>query len=532
MRMTVRPLLPALKSQPAPAPKTEGVARSVGSRRGVLAAGYLLIAASFLSFGLSRDRYPVPFCDDSFFTYPAMRYLEGKGLNYDGHPKAPHGATLWAYHGPFFPRLQVLTVSLFGPTEFSCRFPQYVAAHLALVVLFTLLVCRGLALAAFALVVGWWGDRSFQELLYGRMEGIVLLNLAGSIAMSLRAAERRSPVWAFGGGLCLGTAAGFSPSVICFFPAALAALWMISTPRPWRRLALASTAGCLVPLVAIVACWMPHPIDALQQMAWNRHFTDSRAHMSRVQQVWRLLGSMDWAIPWLVGTAVVAIFLVCSLAKRYRQLRRAPSLDDATRVEIFAAAFAVAGFMCLVGTTISTHYLALFTIWPLLGLIAHVAGRGRNVSWAVRGLALLILLAWLPSCLWNARRCRESVLSFRAMDRAPGARVLASVVPAGARLTGSPEFLFLARMSGRPFEPLPWFVRNLKLSPGDWIGFSPDDWYVPPPEQWLVLAKNDAMPSPEVVAARLHRRIAFRGCAFPGATYSRYPFFVFTPADR
>src|SRR5207249_4069384 len=73
-----------------------------------------LVLIAVFAFAPFLDRYPEPYVDEPYFNYAAVRYLEGKGLNYRVSPNAPYGDTLWAYHGPFYPVMQVATFAALG----------------------------------------------------------------------------------------------------------------------------------------------------------------------------------------------------------------------------------------------------------------------------------------------------------------------------------------------------------------------------------------------------------------------------------
>ena len=153
---------------------------------------FVLISAHFVVTIWTLGRYPALFIDESFFNYPAIRFIEHRGFNYSVSPDAPHGDTIWAYHGPLFPRLQIITFSILGISQFTSRLPEYLAAHAAILFLCRYFVRRELPLSAIILAEVWFGDRSAQEIRLGRMEGIALLLLALGFAAFAEALRKRS----------------------------------------------------------------------------------------------------------------------------------------------------------------------------------------------------------------------------------------------------------------------------------------------------------------------------------------------------
>ena len=54
---------------------------------------WAVLGAGFLTFAASLDRYPQSFIDDSFYNYPAISFIEGKGFRYEVSSKAPSAAS-------------------------------------------------------------------------------------------------------------------------------------------------------------------------------------------------------------------------------------------------------------------------------------------------------------------------------------------------------------------------------------------------------------------------------------------------------
>lgn len=81
----------------------------------------LVLLIGFCSFLPYLDRYPEPLFDEAVFNNPAVRVHDGRSFEWPLTASAPYGNVVWAYHGPFHPRLQVLTMRLLGVSQFACR---------------------------------------------------------------------------------------------------------------------------------------------------------------------------------------------------------------------------------------------------------------------------------------------------------------------------------------------------------------------------------------------------------------------------
>ena len=107
---------------------------------------YLICAAPILIsagvYGSALDRYPIPYEDESFYTAPAVSAVSGGPFAHPARPDAPHAERLWAYHGPLYPRLLVPVFRTFGISILAARAPQFISAHLAVLLLCGILRCR------------------------------------------------------------------------------------------------------------------------------------------------------------------------------------------------------------------------------------------------------------------------------------------------------------------------------------------------------------------------------------------------------
>lgn len=474
----------------------------------------ILIGLSFCGFGFSLDRYPLPYVDDPFFNYPAIRYLAGEPFAYPYSAEAPYGNMLWAYHGPFFPILQIQTFRAFGASEVTCRIPQYLCAHLAILVLCLTLLVSGLRWSALLLSMAWLGDRSYQEVLYGRMEGINLFLLAVGFALILGIMRRPTLVRGVLLGFCLGTSVGFNPVTAVFAPVAVGLLgWVL--PRPdVQRVLSGIAAGTLLP-AGLALGWFGADIShGVEQFRWHAHQVGSGGLTS---EVLLLIRTLRWSRYWLLALSFVTVTLSVPLA--FRRLARGPGAEDrhVSRIGTVATGFALAGFICLLTASVRPYYLVCFTVWPVMALAADWESGSiprRFVPWFVLCSAA-VAASWIPSLAWNAMRFREAVLAFRALDRAEAGHRLARAVPRGAKVTGTPELLFLARQAGLDFTPLPWLPS----------GETPV-----PPETWILLTQYEWKETARSALMNLDARpVVFQGNAFPKAKFLGYPIVLFGP---
>jgi 4-amino-4-deoxy-L-arabinose transferase-like glycosyltransferase len=475
----------------------------------------LIVAIPFLAFGVSLDRYPQFYFDEPFLNYPAIRYLEGRGLTYQVSAFAPHGDTVFAYHGPFYPWLQVVIFRLLGVSQFASRIPNFLGAHLAILVLSLSLARRGLWGTAFALALAWAGDRASLEVMIGRMDGMALLFLALGLLGLVRALERQSLRWAALTGGLLGTAVGFHPICAYFVMTALLLFGLLSPAGRKGKMILGCVAGGLIPAALFAWCWSPHLLWSIEQFRWSSRY---QAGMRSQESFAKLIRVLHWSRYWWVGlVATIALFFLPVILKGWftgRPLRLKESRD---LLWATAAGFSFTGLLVSVSSAKHPYYLVYFTPWPLIALGVLVESLGeeyrrlRNVAVAV---GVLLFLCWVPSLLWNAMRFREAAIHRDKLDQAVFAGKLAGLIPAEARVTGSPELFLVARKAGLNFTPLTWFHERTEV----------------PGETWIVLSREDCRQGDSIELRNLAARVViFEGEAFPGTAELEYPFTVYGP---
>lgn len=499
-------------------PTASSAAAPTRSRALLRALCLIVLGVGFLSFFVSLDRYPISYIDEPNFNWAAISYLDGDGFLYNYSSKAPHRDRIWAYHAPIFPRMQVLTFRLLGVSRFAARAPQYGAAYLALLLLCTFLMRRGLEVSALIVALAWLGDRSSQEVLYGRMEGLALLCEALGYVALVRVLERPTMARSAFCGSCLGMALDFHPVT---FPFAIAAglvigAWTNGAAR-WRVL-LGYVAGGTAPLALWLLSWMPDPVASLEQFLWHTRMSTRRTFWGAL---WKLLtevlGNHRFWVLMLILT-VVTLLVPLAIRRLARGGKGAITADPRATAWFLACLFAVTGLLCLCSPLVLPYYLVHFTVWPVLALATTLEAELYPPRWRLwtYTVAALVVLSWLPGLAWNAMRFREMVIHHRGLAPGRFARQLVAAIPRDAPVMGPPEMAILAKEAGLNFSPLPWFAEQAQV----------------PPDAWLLLDEGEYR-EPQYVAPEslADRRVVLTGDGFPEtAPYFNFPFVLLGPA--
>jgi hypothetical protein len=476
----------------------------------------LLVVLSFLSYAFALDRYPAPYVDEPFYNYPAVRFLDGDGLNWRVSTEAPAGDSEWAYHGPFFVRLQVATVKLFGFSLTAARLPQYLGAHLAVLLLCGLLLRQRLHLSAFIVALAWVGDRSLQEVLYGRMEGLVLACVALAFVALFYTVRTSDPRWAALCGLGLGMAAGFHPIALAFVLPTSASLWFVPASAR-RRVVAGFLAGGLIPAFLVLLCWLPDLRVSVQQFLW--HSGKAAAYGSVTDRLREMLTALRWCRWWVLALALItAGWLLPRAVRAFAGRRSLETAEPRECLELLASLYAVAGLLVLFTPAVFPYYLVHFTLWPVLALsVAAYRLPGRRPNYAAAAALALAAVCWLPSLAWNGLRWREMALNYSRMPPEAWSGRIAAVIPPNARVVGTPELLPVIRQAGRSYEPFPWIDwvlrRKAPVPPGAWITLSESDW-------------NYLRESGSALAGR---KVAYHGPAYAGVRHLDYRFVIVEP---
>ncbi len=482
-----------------------------------------ILGVPFLVFLACLDAYPLPFIDEPFFYGPAVNYLTGQGFLYQMSEQVPYSDLVFACHAPFQPRLQVLAFALFGFHSFAARISNFLAAYLAIGVLSAFLLRRQLRAAALLQAIAWVSSPVLTEVLFARMEGLALLGLAlGAIGL-IRTLESGSARLAFASGLALGTACGFHPLCVTFAGAgALLILGLsVDADRPrfrwpgrlaWQRLAAYSIGG-LLPALLVVWLWTPFLREAILQFRWACQFQLDRG---RLGALFALIQELSWRGYWLVG--LLGLTAGLPLAGRLVLSGERPKLAPGALVPwIVAATFSMAGLMTLLRSLMHRYYLTYFAPWPVLALGLLLSGLTANhpaLRRATVALGLVFLVSLGPGFRSNILRARVAIGERAALDRSVFAGRLATLVPPGAPVTGSPDMILIARRAGLNFTPLSWFAGSAVLRPETWVILT--DWH----------RYEAPMVDPRSLAGR---PIVYEGPAFPASKLLGYPVTIFGP---
>ncbi len=433
---------------------------------------YIAISCAFFPYAIALDRYPLPFVDESFFNYPAVSYLDGTGFVYQVRDDVPHGDRLWGYHFPFFPRLQILVLRVFGVGQWSCRITEFLAANIAILVICRTLLGHGFHWSAVAVAATWFGDRSLQEVLNGRMEGLELLCLAGGFWALLQPPTRWRTVLA---GWCLASAFGFHP-VAFFFPV-VGGLWLLC--REGRASVLWYFLGSALAAGAFLSFWLPDLRGCVEQFLWH---TTLFTHdvIARWQTI--LFSTLRWSKYWVIGVLVAILILTVRGGIRAVSSGSARDSSELPPISSLATVFAACGFvgaLVVVRGAFFPYYVVLFTVWPVIALATELE-RGRVWKLGVPNvLAAALLVCWVPSLAWNVFRLREMVIHYRQMDATAFGSSLRTLIPPGAPVTGTKELFGLVRAAGVPFKPLPWYGSGVTPSDDTWLVLTESEYTAP-----------------------------------------------------
>ena len=384
---------------------------------------------------------------------------------------APYGQTVWAYHGPFFPHLQVITFRLLGVSTFTCRIPQYVAAFLAVALLCGLLIQSKLYWSAIGLAAARLGDRALVESLYGRMEGFGLMFLAAAFYVFTKALASGRIGLLFLAGIFVGTACGFHP-VATVFAFGIAGACLLGWPRDrWRALG-AYAAGFVPPAILVLALVAPHFREAFEQFLWHGTLSTRSSLLNNSMNLWTRL---QWSRAWIFALiAVTVLSLAPALLRAAAGLAAEP--NDRSALFRASALFSVLGCLAVFSVSAYPYYVLFFTVWPTIAVLIACESelqRGRfHRVWAT--CFVILLLAWIPSAAWNALRWREARLLYPLMDPSSFVERVHKAIPSQALMKVSPEYFIISRPLGRDIVRLP-LDSAAEIPPAAWLVLSQDD---------------------------------------------------------
>jgi len=479
-----------------------------------------MLIGSFIFFAIFIGRYPLPYKDEPFFNYPAISFLRGHGFLYIVSLKAPYAQTLWAYHGPFYPHLQVLVFRLFGISQEVSRLPNLIAGYSAACLMVWLLWRKRYRFAPLVFVILWLGDRSTQELQYARMDGLALLMVVFSFIMVNRFYSVPNRRNAFCGAIFGASAVAFHPGTGLFLILSASLLCFIAYKRKCLlRTSISYGAGLAIVTFLVLMCIHYHPIEALQQLRWHLNYNYLKGTTTLKSQWTNLLGVLRWS-KWfflaLVAFTAIAALPVASI--ELRKLRR-DGIDSKSFFRLSLTLFAVAGLACLVTKAVYPYYIIYFSIWPIALLAMEAEQRVLVKRPAVLPIAIaaILFVAWLPSAGWNALRMREEVRYRNELkDNYILGRLKESVPPA-AKVSGVPLIYMLAEEANLDFTPAPLLDEHTHVSPDAWL---------------LVTDAEYASPDYFLESDVRSRSVAFCANAFPGAKQLDFNVCLLRPLTR
>lgn len=389
-------------------------------------ASIFVLLVGCVVYGFSLDRFPSASVDEAFFAYPALKASLGGPFTYAVSGGAPFGNELWAYHGPVLPYLDEVLFRLFGFSSMVARLPDYIGGWLAALLLVLFLHRKGYRYGGLAFAILWCGDRSMQELVVGRMEGLALLSVVVSFLLLERASTQHDKCSAMLCGLFCGLSILIHPLCVFF---ALLELTLISCRH--RKNVLPFVLGACMCIPALLAFWHFRVHQSLAQFRWHsrqvRHYRGMLA-MSN------FLTSLHWNMAW-AGTLIVfsVVFGVLAVVLLTRLKGNAPEAGDA--YFILSAGMGLAGLAILVAGPIYTYYLVYLTVWPMLCAVILT-----EKHWSrIRPVAIAFAVIWLASAAGNIWYLRQPIRHYRALSKEVLYAKVRDLVPPNATIAATPR---------------------------------------------------------------------------------------------
>jgi 4-amino-4-deoxy-L-arabinose transferase-like glycosyltransferase len=472
------------------------------SRQTVLLLSLAVLVGWFGLIAINLGRYPLPYIDESFFHWPAISYLNGRGFVYAVSANAPFANSLWAYHGPFYPHLQVATFWLFGTSQLISRLPNLMAGYAAACLSAYLLWYEGYRVAPLIFSVVWIGDRATQELEYARMDGIALLCTVLTLFFLCRTKREVSVVNAFGVALFSSAAIAFHPVTGSFFLASSILVGFQSlTKKGMGHILLGYVLGLTLVLVLVLASIQFHPIEALQQFKW--HALQTNGTHTLTEKWLNLIKVLRWSrwffLTLMASTIVIAVPTVVIEFRKFRG-----KTDEHSFFRLSLALFAVTGLACMISKAVYPYYIIFFSLWPiaLLATEAEYLMRGERPMKIGIVAAVILALAWMTSAGWNGMRMREAFLYRVELQHDYILGRLHQTIPANAIVFGDPLTSMIAEEAKIDFTPAMWEPEHTH----------------PPREAWLFVTKSEYTTHVHFFPSDLTgRQVVFCSNAFPGA---------------
>ncbi len=478
------------------------------SRRGpfgvsaLSAASILVLVVGCVVYGFSLDRFPSISADEALFAYPALKASLGGSFTYALSAAAPYGDQVWAYHGPVLPYLDEILFRLFGFSSMVARLPDFLGGWLAALLLVLSLNRKGYRYAGLAFAILWCGDRSMQELVLGRMDGLALLSVVVSFLFLERASNQRDRSSALLCGLFCGLSILIHPLCIFF---ALVEFTLISFRH--RRDALLFVLGACMCIPALLAFWHRRVHQSLAQFRWHSHHV--RDYRGR-KALFRFLSKLHWNKAWvlclMLFIIVSAVFALVLLIRS-----RGKTLEPSDSSFVLSAAMGLAGLAVFFESAMFTYYLIYLTVWSILCAVILA-----EKQWSrFRPAAIVLAVVWVPSAAQNLARVQRSIWYHHALSRDFLDSKVRELVPVNATIAATPRLYEVPIEAGfSKFGLTKWYHEF-------------DDAC---PSCYLLMTDNEFKVADMVPRSNLNqRKILYAGASYPKAGNLAYPIVLLSP---
>ena len=463
---------------------------------------FILWILAALAFGYSIARYPGLYVDEGFFVYPALRAALGGPFRYAVSQAAPFADQTWAYHGPVLPHVELALFKVFGYSIALSRMPDFLGGWIAVLLLLVYLRNR-FRYAALTFIVLWCGDRSPEELMYGRMDGLALLTLVLTF-LCLEKSSAGDRRWASATGFCAGLALLIHPLCLPF----TAVAFLLLAYRARVRSALMFLLGAAVNIFLLALLWHFNIRESLIQFRWHAGLNESGRAIDFFVM---MLHGLRWSRYWFLALIPLTLLCLYTAVQLHLQGR---GRDPRWTAFISSACFGVAALPLIYRSATHPYYIIFFAAWPIFCL-AVLAERRWSL---VRPVFAVLLLIWTSSAAWNALRLREAFKYHAQLSPRFLNATLQKDVPSSAELITVPEMYGVPAQAGHThFALTTWFQEAQKVPDADYI-------LIPEAE----LAKGSYIAKRQLE----QRKVLYEGPAFPGAGQMDYRIALLAPIDR
>ncbi|MDQ2950601.1 MAG: glycosyltransferase family 39 protein [Acidobacteriota bacterium] len=478
------------------------------SRRGpfgvsaLSAASILVLVVGCVLYSFSLGSLSRVSADEALFAYPALKASLGGSFTYALSAAAPYGDQVWAYHGPVLPYLDEILFRLFGFSSMVARLPDFLGGWLAALLLVLSLNRKGYRYAGLAFAILWCGDRSMQELVLGRMDGLALLSVVVSFLFLERASTQRDRSSALLCGLFCGLSILIHPLCIFF---ALLEFTLISFRH--RRDALPFVLGAGMCIPALLAFWHFRVHQSLAQFLWQSRI--ARYH-SGMKALFSFLSNLHWNKAWVLSLMLfIIVSAVLALVLLLRS--RGKTLEPSDSYFVLAAAMGLAGLAVFSASAMFTYYLVYLTVWPILCAVILA-----EKHWSrFRPAAIVLAVVWVPSASGNLVRLLKPIWYHHALSSDFLYSKVRELVPVDATIAATPRLYDVPIGAGfSKFGLTKWYKEFDDVCPSC----------------YLLMTDNEFKVATFVPRSNLdQRKILYAGAAYPKAGELVYPIVLLSP---